>query len=455
MEITNSSKAGGITVKTSDPKDIVIQNLVIRPVIRSRADVQDWRSALIQAESTLGVRRWLYDLYADALLDPVLTSEINKRCGAVTKKLKFKDASGSENDRVNELLRKKRFKKMLREIVLSKMWGVTVLEVKPDSPDLFFSVPRKHIRPRDHRIVWEQYETDGETGIVYTDPPYSNYIIEICEDSEDLGLILKAVPYVLIKRGDIGDWAQFVEVFGMPFRKAEYDPFDETSRALMEKALETAGSAPWMLLPKGGTFELIQNTGTAANGDIYEKLKDACDEQILILITGSTETTKSSKSSGYAQSKTHENTKQDVLDEDRDFVVSVLNENFIPLMDSHGWGLAGGEFYYEDEDPLETRQGKIAILQSMKAMGTPVSDEMVYDASGFGKPDNYDELKQVKQPDPPGDPGDDPDDQEDRPPAEDDPETARPERLPKEQLSRGGFWHHLRTALADFFDPAP
>src|SRR5258708_7456376 len=187
METTKSSKAGGITVKSNDANDIVIQNLIIRPVIRSKADVQDWRSALIQAESTLGVRRWLYDLYADALLDPVLTSEINKRCSAVTKKLKYKDAAGQEIDRVNDLIRKKRFKKMLREMMLSKMWGVTVLEFKPGSPDLFYSVPRKHIRPRDKRIVWEQYETDGETGVLYTDPPYNKYIIEGGEDSEDLG----------------------------------------------------------------------------------------------------------------------------------------------------------------------------------------------------------------------------------------------------------------------------
>ncbi len=190
--------------------------------------------------------------------------------------------------------------------------------------------------------------------------------------------------------------------------------------------------------------------GTAANGDIYEKLKDACDEQILILISGSTETTKSSKSSGYAQSQTHENTKQDVFDDDRDFIVSVLNEDFIPLFDNFGWALKGGEFYYEDEDPLEDRQQKVALLQTMKMMGTPISDDMVYTASGFGKPDNYDDLKEQATPTPVP-PSEDPEAEDDDSQQEDGDNQAPQD----DKLVRGGFWHRLRSALADFFDPAP
>ena len=45
-----------------------------------------------------------------------------------------------------------------------------------------------------------------------------------------LGIFAELMPAVLYKRGDMADWAQFCNIFGMPIREYTYDAGDETAR---------------------------------------------------------------------------------------------------------------------------------------------------------------------------------------------------------------------------------
>jgi len=45
------------------------------------------------------------------------------------------------------------------------------------------------------------------------------------------GLLLKATPFAIYKRGGFGDWSQWIELFGMPQRIGKYNTYDPESRS--------------------------------------------------------------------------------------------------------------------------------------------------------------------------------------------------------------------------------
>lgn len=375
--------------------DTIIQNIVIRPVNRSTQDIGSWRRAMKAAEATIPRRTLLYDLYHDLMLDGHLTSVINKRIMAVTNRKMRYMVNDKPVDAMDQIMKKKAWKKMLREIMLAKMWGVTLLEFSFNQDGSFkvYSIPRKHIRTKTGIITYEQ---NGDSGIAYREPPVSNYVLQFGED-DNLGLLLSAAQYVIYKRGDFGDWAQYAEIFGMPFRIGRYDGYDDATRIQLETALEQAGSAAYAVIPKEGNIEFIEGKNASGSGQLYQGLKDACNKEISVLILGQTETTESSSSSGYAQSKTHADTEDDINEDDRDDIISILNDDIHALFEMHGLPVqSGGEFMYEMPDEKISKKDKLNMDLQI-ANRQPVADDYFYDNYGIPKPKDYEAQKKAKE----------------------------------------------------------
>ena len=341
---------------TDTKQSLVLQQIIVRPIERQKQDIGKWRRALEHAESTTGNRVDLYDLYSDVLLDGHLSAVMERRImNVLNAGIVFMDSAGKESDAMTDYIDTLAFENLLREIILTKFWGFTLLEINPKTGN-WFSVPRKHIRPRSQEFVIDQRINDG---ISYVKPPYNRYMVEI-GDREDLGLLLKAAPYVLYKRGNMGDWAQFAEIFGMPFREARYDGYDPVIRAQLEQAMDSAGGAAYAILPKEAEFKIHPNNSTGSK-DVYSGLHDTMNKEISKTILGNTETTESSSSSGYAQSKTHAATEQDIVLADRRFVERVLKEKIIPILSIHGWPVEGGWFSFPPEEETLSLKDRVEI----------------------------------------------------------------------------------------------
>ena len=383
-----------VSIKTGvvTENGVLIQNLVIRPVQRSQVDITNWRNDHIAAEGVNGTRVSLYDLYADCLLDGRLKRLVAKRVLGVTKnKLKYVDREGKKVDGSDILLNGTTFRKLRKRIQLSKAWGIGVIElgIKNDKFHMY-DVPKKHIRPKQTMIVYEQYGTDG---INYDQPPYSKTMFQLGE-WDDLGYLLEACAYVIYKRGNIADWANFAQIFGMPFREARYDGFNETVRVQLEMALEKAGSAAYAVLPKEAELTFHEPKGTTGSNDLYDRLRQAMNEEMTVHILGATETTTSSDSSGYAQSETHMKTVEEVQQDDKEDELAVLNESVLPILVNLGLLPGGGYFLYDEPINIDIAGKLVDMALKVKAAGVPVSDDHIYSVSGIPKPDNYDELKQ-------------------------------------------------------------
>lgn len=391
----NNNSSTAVVKSTTDGSSIIINNLVIRTTQRGRNDINSWRAAHRQAEAVIGTgaRVALYDLYDDVLLDAHLSAVIDKRIMSITNhKLRFL-RDNKEVEEVTRIIKSKGFRELLRNMMWAKMWGISLEELTKDAEGnlVDYSVPRKHIRPRTQQIVKEQYGADG-TGINYREGIYLNTCVEVGTPN-DLGLLLKAVPYVLYKRGCWGDWAQYSEVFGMPTKIGRYSGYDEATRIALEGALDEAGSALSIVIPEEAKLEFLESKTTTASGNLYQDLASACDEQLSILILGNTETTKSSASSGYAQSSTHSEQQEQIADDDRAYVIGYLETEVRRVFKAMGLPMDGGEWAFEAEQEHVSLKDRVVIDTTLKDKGLPIDDDYFYEKYSIPKPANYEAQK--------------------------------------------------------------
>ena len=434
---------------------IKIQNIVFRPLVRQSQDIQKWRNALIYAESMVAIRVPLYELYSDIELDSVLSSLKEKRILGVTKnKLVYLDKDGKEVDNVMKLLNTYNFRQLRKEIQQYKFDGKKVIElILEDGKFRFYAPDRRNIRPRQGKIVYEQYGSDG---ILYREGQYPKYIFEVGND-EDLGLLLKAAPLVIYKRGSLGDWSQFAELFGMPFRKATWDGFNEATRIQLEESMERAGSAAYAVLPEGTTMEFLEAKSTQNGSKIYDDLRKACNDEMSILILGQSQTTQKTQGSLGGNDETHEKTEDEINEDDRLDELAIMNERVKPILINLGLMTEdGGSFsHHEGEEDLEPKDA-VDMAIKMKQSGTPVSDDTMYEISRIAKPDNYAQLKTEMQVE----------EEEENVQATEEQTLISEQNKPNQPKSKKktatgntkpvklSFVDSMRQTLADFFDPA-
>lgn len=427
----NKQKRQAPPAPNKNPQTPVYSTVVVTPPRREINDIGTWKSALRSAD--IGIRWPLYDLYASILLDGQVTDAINKRIEAITDADIHFTADGKPVKEMEDLVDSAEFERLLEDIMWSRFWGITVDEFTFIPGFDFNNIPRKHIRPRQKVIVRRQSDTEG---ISYAGDPM---VIQWGRD-DDLGLLLKIAPYVIYKRGGFGDWAQFVELFGMPIRIGKYNSMDDASRRLLIQAFETAGSAPYMVVPKESDVETTLMSGTA-NGALYNDFRQACNEEILITILGQTMTTQSGAS--LSQSQVHLAVQEKKHRSDRRFVIRMLNKYFIPLLERRGYPVQGGKFIFVDKkDELS-----VTDLKALSGI-LPVPRSWAYDKYGIPQPEDdepiLEPLRTEAAPAPSGrrdttqplQPDDDPDDDTDP---------------PVRNADRRGFWQRLR----DFFGAAP
>lgn len=394
--------------KNATPAELIVNNITIKPMNRSVSDVDTWRNALRSADR--GKLSALHNLYRDLLLDNVLSDAIRKRKRAITNaEITFTDKNGDPVPLMDDLIDSTEFEKLLNDLMDAHFWGFTLEEI--DCTDGFraFCVPRKHVLlPRQEIAINE----GDERGFSYAD---DDRLIEV-QGEEDFGLILNAAPYVIYKRGGFGDWAQYVELFGMPFRVGKYSNYDESTRQELINALEKAGSAAVSVIPKESDIEYIDNK-SSGDGGIYKLLRDACNEEILIGILGQTMTTMNGSS--LSQSQVHMEVQEGVHKADVRLIQRILNTKLLPILEKRGYPVGGGFFYFPDAGETISLKDRITIdMQLIDRIPMPAS--YLHDTYGIPTPQEGEELaysavlQQALNPPPQQESDDDPDDDPDK-----------------------------------------
>lgn len=328
------------TKKLTGKPQIVHEDIIIKAPNRSVQDVGAWRSALRSAD--VGRPKLLFDLFNDLLIDGLLADAVEKRILAVLNTpLTFQNVDGTEVPEIMELIDTIAFEELLRTIMNSIMWGRAGGEFSFGEKFEFTEIPAQHISIETGSILINA--TDA-TGIPYAEDDH----LLVLGRKNDFGLLLKTAPYAIWKRGGFGDYAQWLELFGMPQRVGKYSSYDTQSRKLLEEAMEKMGSAPYIIVPKESDIETTNNTGTGGASSAHNEFRRACNEEILITLLGQTLTTTQNDTGARSLGEVHKEVQDDKARADMRMVLRVLNNDVWELLGKRGYPVANGQFVFPE-----------------------------------------------------------------------------------------------------------
>ncbi|MBT0550235.1 phage portal protein family protein [Riemerella anatipestifer] len=370
----------------------IIQDLTFVSPDRGRKDIKNLKSAVTSAELARYPNRvLLYDLYHDVLsMDGFLRGIVEKLIASIlNKRLKFYDSSDKEDYEITKLMRSNAGRLLIRQIIESELWGISGVEFKIGDKFDLEEIPRKHIKPERGIISKSQYGITADSGYKIDELPF----VWVIGEKRNLGVLLACSMYAVYKRGNFGDWAQFVEIFGQPVRIMQYDAYDTSTKEELKRVLRESGNSLAMMIPKQATFEMLDGKQTNGDGKLQSSFKDACNQEMAIAILGNTETTSSSSSSGYAQSKEHGEQQDEIIASYLTLIENHLNsEKFITILKSYGYSVEGGYFKYDIESNLNKLKLRLE-LDKFVCTKVPIGDDYWYETYSIPKPSNYEELK--------------------------------------------------------------
>lgn len=365
-----------------EEKQIVINQITVGQLYRQREDITTWMQAVQSAES-VHYPRWkrLLELYNRTVLDLVVTSSMRKRIQKITNTaLNVVSHTGQHDDMLEKEVASPWFKDLMTYIMEARFWGHSVIEPKTKDGQVSSThlIPRHHVdRVRGLILLQEHEETNA---IPYREGLYANHLLEVGGE-RDLGLLMKIVPMVLYKQGDIADWSHFAELFGMPTRIYKYNPLDPASRIEVEKQAREQGSAAYIIVPEGVSMEFAESANATGSGNMYDGLRKAMNEEIVIGVLGNNLTTSNSDTGTYALGEVHENEQTQIHKDDLRYVEGVLNHTAKGFL--HYWGIKlknGYSFKFDTSEQLSLSQ-RIDLDTKINSLA-PIDVSYFYDRYG-------------------------------------------------------------------------
>lgn len=359
-----------LEMKARDKQDKQASSGIVPEITSQRAvTLKEWHQAIDMAKHPQIMNRrnlmMVYDnVFLDLHLDSVMETRLLNACGSP---FYLYDPNGDIDKGATRLLKSKWFFLYIKEAILSRFYGYSLLEfwetglpvaVQLNKKKVTFSpfsdvklIDRKHVRPPLKRWYENTFD-DIDRGFPYSEPPYNNYYIGL-GDPDDLGKFLKIAPIALAKRYALGAWGEFDEKLGIPFRKVTMQGNNKARESKLAEILKNMGSAGWGIFQQGEEMELIQTAGTDVHKCFSELLK-YCDDAMSKAVLGETMTTDSGSSR--SQSETHETTRDIRFMSDQEFITMMATEYLIPLLIARGYPLEGYTFGYDQTKQLDPQK---------------------------------------------------------------------------------------------------
>jgi SPP1 gp7 family putative phage head morphogenesis protein len=375
-------------------------SLTVNNLRLASQDIAAWKQAIDAARSATNPRRkLLYDLYDSIIIDGHLEAVMNKRIINITnKRIRFviDGDEGAEDDQVrDEILQAPWFYQLNKLAMTAKPFGHALVELIPEGGKIVKAVliNRANVVPERNFVAWHYANLDD--GFNYLiDKPYCSYMIEAGED-KSYGLLMIAAQYVIYKRGGLGDWSQFAELFGMPFRVGEYDPYDDRARQLLDDGLKNMGGAGYAVIPKGSSLNFHKSDGGTGSSTIYKDLIEVCNSEISKTFLGSTLTTDQGSKGTHALGAVHADVEKSIGIADMIEHEMLLNWQVKPKLAALGYPVERGRFKFEELSTISLMD-RIEIDNILQGI-IPVAQDYFYETYNVPRPKNGQEPAGKKE----------------------------------------------------------
>lgn len=364
-----------------DPVGVMIQ-ITRNQFSNYSREIDAFKIARAEAKSTITPRRVsLMEFYEDLVLDPFIWGVVyNRRILKISNK-NFKICKRGTLEKDNDktdLLNCMWFNDFLKYAMESRFYGFSLVyfyewrNARIHKTELVY---RDHVIPERNLITKRPYDNDG---IIFTDKPYSDYLIGI-GNPRDLGLFEKAAIHYVLKKHGWRSWDEFEEIFGIPIRYAKTASQDEKVRAEMEKWLSSMGSASYGLFPADAELEVLESSKTDAFQVFSEKIKLA-NEELEVLFTGQNRITQ--KGGAYAKEKVMQDESDEVTEDDKNFIYYLINDELLPLLRRNGYPIGEDDIFEWDDAINEKPVDRMSIFTQIHNMGYKIDKTQV--ESEFG-----------------------------------------------------------------------
>lgn len=378
--------AGGYTGNVTAP------TIILQQTRRGGLDVGAYMNAIRSAEVIDYPRREkLIDLYEDVKLDSHLFSVLRKQKAAVlSTPIQFM-RDGKVDETMQEHIKSPWFLQFLGDLYDHQWEGVggSLFQFYRDekgwiSYDL---IPRKNVDAINRLILHRQGDISGESWDEFKDLLYIG-------KPRMIGNLAVAAFWVILKRNNMGDWADFAEIFGRPIREGTYDAWDEDARQKLLKDISEMGGAAVIVHPSGTELKLTQAQNVSGGGDMYEKLGTYCNNEISKAVTGNTLTTEAGDKGTQALGTVQKEGEEDINFFVKQEILNILNYEMTETFARLGINTEGGEFFFVPPKSKNSQE-KVNVLKTLKNdMQLPIDDDYLYEEFGIPKPKDYEAMKE-------------------------------------------------------------
>ena len=363
--------------------------IILSPPKRFGIDISTFIDAVRAADNIDYYRRTrLLDLYEDITIDSHLSSVMARRRDAVNAAQISFQRNGNPDEAVNEQLRSPWFDSLIGDIVEAKFYGFSLFQFYRDEHGwiTYDLIPRKHVDPVRRTIMRRQGEISGPSWEEYPNMLFVG-------KPRNLGILLKAAPWVIYKRNDMADWAQFAEIFGMPIEDYTYDTGDDEARERTIKDAQAAGALKKYIHARDVELNLIEAGNKTGSSDLYDSLCERCNKELSKLFLGNTLTTEAQATGSEALGNVHKKEEDQILKADQKFVLNVLNYDMVDIFAAMGIDTKGGEFTFPEPKYIDLTAKSNILVQLQTNFRLPISDDYLYETFGIEKPQNYEQMK--------------------------------------------------------------
>uniref|UniRef100_UPI0005C707AA phage portal protein family protein n=1 Tax=Flammeovirga sp. OC4 TaxID=1382345 RepID=UPI0005C707AA len=328
---------------------------------RSRKDIKAWRDALALAESKEEQNlQPLIDLYEELLLDAHLHAQIQLREESTLSRNFFLSKDGEKEEEATKVFKQPATRQFIKLAMEAIFKGDTLMELEEVTDKMisnFLYIPRENVDTAKKKVY---LNPDKSKFIQYDSEGYKPWVIEITSPVT-LGLLNKVAPYVIWKRNAMQAWAEYTDIFGIPFRHATTNAKNQKELDQIETMLREMGSASYGLFPLG-TEVKIEGSQQPDAYKVFDMMVQRANSEISKAINSVTML--SDNGSSKSQSEVHERMQERLRNSDGQFIKEVINYKLLPLMAMHNILPEGLEFDWDNTQAL-TKEKQWEIVKEL------------------------------------------------------------------------------------------
>lgn len=364
-------KKKNIQNKLKVPNQKVPQKAVIRQTIeheislqRLQQEMSMWRQAVISAENVINpLRTELYRGYKDCELDAHLSAVWQNFKNAILGCQFIVYKKGKIQKDQTEFINKEWFYHFCGNALDAKLWGHSLIQFGNIIDNEFSSVdlvPRWYVRPELDLVVPMFGQIHGED---YTKAPYKEWVISISGNGNknDLGLLMKLMPYYLWKKAALAAWGNYVQLMGVPARIIKTDTSDAIALKNAQRMVKDMGSSLAAVIDKEDEIQLLESSSSNVSAN-FQGLIDICNFEMSKIILG--ESSSMDPKAFVGSAEIHEKTKDQNIEAAIRWLENIFRYKLIPFLNSHDLGFDGCEIKLQNDQVL-TLSEKAEIVKGL------------------------------------------------------------------------------------------